>query len=1026
MAATGMGADTPPIEPPRQMLTLTSSPSDDDKENEDKHDYRADDEEEDEVDDGFNDIPIYMIASDNESSDFSADEMTRTGDVNPHEFAKQRSDVHVSANPAGFDTDARVLQEIALEHHTVIQDTTVVNKYLYDDHEDKQKASDSVHRDNNMMTVAETTSSAVIDRVTVSTLEPVASDDTRELGDSIYSHTLCNRNQHVSREGVVDSKLTHQPIDRSLHDENDEIMNDDGKEEKLSAKKGRSSTDEESLSDTGQPMEVEPEEDRVIDTPTRGDVDPFRELEDEKSSIECENQHSLQESSIVLAAPLIAVEGQNGANGRSNAMKATSPLKATKRKQNLSPRRDSAEESDTEGTGDNGGHPSPASSVAITQTPRRSTRISPKKLKKTPTSPKSPQSKPLRRSSRVKVESPKFTYPVKNLANRVHGSGGSSSATKARVRKRKNNVTTSNGVVARKKQDSQALGRGNSQLDEVEDDEDKVPVPSSAAMMQRVKSEDGSCQQGLASSLVHLMGTEALAAKLKSAFQRTSFAGNAPIFRFQQLIEDDVTGLRHLNVFNLLDAVNQLDGPITQIRLKLPGVRRTTGQDRVDPVSKAKARSLESCSLCFPAPRRVAEQFIVPLAKELGLEYAMQQHTATLMSCPLADSIVDWRFHRTETVVFQLGGKSVWKIKRSQVEHPLQCFHPESWQLDNMTHVVKTHRVATIDKATLGFLSTPAEDLDVFDKPRDQEATTQGHHLLKPGSVAYLPAGAWFEVKTQGLNALWIEVQLASMTYENLMFSALKQLAWGDKQWRMGVQLYPGNRGQFKATRHHVEACLKSLRNKMTELEGGDLLPEYRGTDDMHDLVARGLIHDTGMSPYLTRNIEVDLTNPKFKLKHEKIYKDAAYRVNPVAVLMSVAEIPHLPVHESVKCTGAEDRTSGTVRTPHRALIKALKPKPKHMQALRTLTHRGKHTYMLDELFGNDKFQSQLHVKFQCSAEDSRMVEWLRHRGSEPFDVEEFSSCDSTFHYGTRPARSAKNLLRFLCFVGYVTRLKAP
>ncbi|CAI5744708.1 unnamed protein product [Peronospora destructor] len=971
MAATGMGADTPPMEPPRQMQTFTSSPSNDDKDDEDKHDYRADDEEEDEVNDSFNDIPVYTIASDNESSNFGAGEVKR---------------------------------EIAVEHHTIIQDITAVNKYSYDDHEDKQKASDNVHHDNSILIVAETMLSAIVDRVTVSTLESVASEDTRDLGDSINSHISCNRSQHLSREGVVDSKLTQQRIDSSPHVENDEIMNDDGKEEQPSAKKVRSSTDKESLSDTGQPMEVEPEEDRVVDTPTRGDVDPLCESEDEKSGIECDNQHPLQESLIVLPAPLIAAERRNDVNGRPNATKATRPVKATKRKQSLSPRRDSTEESDTERTGDDNGHPSPARTVAFTQTPRRPSRASPKMQKKTPTSPISP-SKPLRRSPRVKVESPKFTYPVKHLADRVHGSGGSSSASKAGVRKRGNHVITLRGVAARKQKDSQALGRGG-------------------------KSEDGpGQQQGLASSLVHLMGTEALAAKLKNAFQRTSFAGHAPISRFQQLIKDDVTGLRHLNVFNLLDAVNQLDGPITQIHLKLPGVRRTTGQDRVDPVSKAKARSLENCSLRFSAPRRVAEQFIVPLAKELGLEYAMRQHTATLMSCPLEKAILDWRFHRTETVVFQLGGKSTWKIKRSQVEHPLQCFHPKSWQLDNMTHVAKTHRVATIDKATLEFLSTPAEDLDVFDKPGDQKATTQGHHLLKPGSVAYLPAGAWFEVKTQGLNALWIEVQLASMTYENLVFSALKQLAWGDRQWRMGVQLYPDNRGQFKATRHHVEACLKSLRNEMTELEGGDLLPEYLGTEDMHDLVARGLIHDTGMSPNLTRDIEVDLTNPKFKLKHEKIFKDAAYRVNPVAVLMSVAEIPHLPVHDRVGRTGAEDRNLETMRTPHRALKKASKPTPKRMQALRTLTHSGKHTYMLDELFGNDEFQSQLHVKFQCSAEDSRMVEWLRYRGSEPFDVEEFSSCDSAFRHGTSPARnkeSAKNLLRFLCFVGYVTRLKAP
>ena len=46
--------------------------------------------------------------------------------------------------------------------------------------------------------------------------------------------------------------------------------------------------------------------------------------------------------------------------------------------------------------------------------------------------------------------------------------------------------------------------------------------------------------------------------------------------------KDDV----YMNVFNLLDAVIKLDDPISyvQLHVQLRGARRTTGQDRVDPV----------------------------------------------------------------------------------------------------------------------------------------------------------------------------------------------------------------------------------------------------------------------------------------------------------------------------------------------------------------------------------------------------------------------------------------------------------
>ncbi|CAH0474859.1 unnamed protein product [Peronospora belbahrii] len=1006
MAATGMGVDTPPSEP-RQMLTLASCPANGDNVDEDKceskadidakddgvkRDSKADNEGNDKINNSCGYIPEDGLDGDSESSEnLDTEEVERFGgDVTNEEFANEEYDVRVASDPVGLDTGVRILHTFDVGSHTVVEETTVVKKYSYESHEENRM---------------------LIERAVVSTLELVSTEDKRELDGGPNSYMSCDTSQHSSREDVQIWNGTHQSIDSRPDDKNDEKISINGEDEQAVGKNVLSPVLEELLDDIGQPMEVEPEEDRDVDT--LPDRDSAGEPNDDKSD-RGESQELQQESQILTSAPTVAAERQNGAKGRSDAAKTTKPVKSAKRKQSLSPRSDMTEITDDDSTGDGVRHLSPAKPVASTstRTPKRLTRASPKKPKNTLTPPKFPHTTPLRRSTRVKVESPKLTYPGKNSADRVSTSSPKKSP---RSRKHGSHVTTSKGVVARHQKDSQAT--------EFDDTRDKAPPYASAAVTQTVKQENEAGNV----SLVHVMGTDELAAKLKHAFQRASFAGNAPIARFQQLIEDDISGLRHLNVHNLLDTVNQLDGPILQLHVKLFGVRRTTGQDQVDPVSKAKARCLEKCPLRFPAPRRVAEHFIVPLAKELGLEYAMRQHSANLVSCPLEGAVLDWRFHRTETVVFQLGGTSIWKTRMSQVEYPLECFHPESWLLDDMIHVAKTHRVATMDKATSGTLFTPAEDVGAFND-RDEEFSEQKKFLLKPGSVVYLAAGAWFEVETQGPNALWMEVQLASMTYENLAFSALKQLAWGDKQWRMGVQLYPGNRGQFKATRHHVEACMKSLCNEMAEVEGSDLLPEYLGTEDMNDLIDRGLIQDRSVSSK-SRRIEVDLTNPKFKLKHEKVFKDAAYRVNPVAVLSNVAEIPHLPVPEGVAQSSIDNPTSGMGRHSHHALKKTSKPHPKRKQTIGTLAHGSKHTYTLDELFGNDGFQSQLHVKFQCSAEHSRMVEWLRCRDSEPFDLEEFSNCDSALRHGTSPARgeeSAKNLLRFLCFVGYVTRLKLP
>ncbi|KAG6604598.1 JmjC domain [Phytophthora cinnamomi] len=387
---------------------------------------------------------------------------------------------------------------------------------------------------------------------------------------------------------------------------------------------------------------------------------------------------------------------------------------------------------------------------------------------------------------------------------------------------------------------------------------------------------------------------------------------------------------------------------------------------------------------------------------------------------PLPDASAESKKPTTPTPrTKMLGSKSMWKMKKGQVECPQQCFHPESWLLDDTAHVAKAHCLASMDKDTLGFLAPPGDDLHVFDDNESGGAgEEQQEYMLKPGSVAYLPAGAWFEVETQGPNSMWLEIQLVSMPYRDLVFSALNQLAMGDKQWRMGVQLYPGDRNQAKAIRHHAEACVKSLCNDVKGLNGGDLLPEYLCTEDMQDLMALGLLHNVNVSLSST-SFEVDLTNPKFKLKHEKVFKDADYRVNPVAVLMSADEIPHLLPEEN------EEQSAEDSRPLHHALKKT--PKPKRKQALRVIALTGKHTYVLDEMFGNAALESRLHVKFQCSASQSRMIEWLRGRGAEPFNLDEFRRCDVSLHQSKRPTQGEENarlLLRFLCFVGYVTQMK--
>ncbi|KAE9021790.1 hypothetical protein PR001_g13298 [Phytophthora rubi] len=998
MSAAGMGADSPP---PMHFPALPSG---------EERDYRADDEDEfdEEVDNSFDYIPaVNSTGASVCSEDFAGDEATKADSAEPQEDA-----THVPKSPLVSEGDEEekekdsspaAVEKVEVEQHI---ETTVVEEGSH------AVAATDEGQVNELMAVTPSPSYVVIDRETSSTLGAAEAEGLADgsSGCELTSGDGTPRPSNLldtAEESKVESEV------EKLHNESDGMIDED--EEKPAAKFPPTSENDEVVSET----------------PQSGDA--AREADDERSDApeqqqEQEHEQPLGDNAARAPAPLKDQEPLPDPSVEPN--KSSTPTLKTKKMANKSTKSRKRKQRDPQ-SGDKGDADGHLKTVAATA---QSTVKKPKKSRASAETGASGNAEPspLRRSSRIKMGAPKFTYPVKLLPDeavmnhfrRHSASGASPPATPSMTCKYcGTTVTASRGLGARHLMSCEPFGRHEqtaSKLAEVDESEEKpaVPLSPAAAEAPHVKTE-AALNHNSAESIVQLMGSEALAKKLKGAFQHSVFAGHGPISRFQELIRDDVTGLRHLRVQDLLDAVDtKLDGPIVQLRVKQPGAQRSTGQDVLEPVSKAKAHNLEKLPLRFPAPRSVAEHFIVPLAAELGLGYAMDGHKAHLVSCPQGGTLLDWRFHRTETVVFQLGGKSLWKLKMGHVEHPLHCFHPDSWLLEATAHVAKAHRVASMDKDALGFLGPPGDDLHVFDVNGSGE---QEEYMLKPGSVAYVPAGAWFEVETQGPNSMWLEVQLASMTCQDLVFSALKQLAWGDKQWRMGLQLYPGDRNRTRSVRHHVRACIESLHGASEELEMTDLLPEYLCTEDMPDLASLGLLHNLKRSPTCT-SFEVDLTNPRLKLKHEKIFKDASYRVNPVAVLVSADEIPHIRTDE-----GEEEAAAGDDQPSHHALKRTPKPKPKRKQTLRVITHNCKHTYILDEIFGNEALKSQLHVQFQCSADQSRVVEWLRGRGAEPFKLEEVIRCDSTLHESTSPAQreeNARHVLRFLCFVGYITQLK--
>jgi len=975
IAAAGMGADTTPPESPMEFPV-----------------FEADDEDEDEVDNCF---------------DYETNEFSDIGE--DARGAEQRGAVKQVVLGMEEDVtmeiaDAGVSGTVEVEHRAVFQETTVVRVVSHPDSDEEQKGevSDSEQQHNQLLALR-----AAVDPVTTLALRMSTAD-----ASSNFARTDASRDFGVEKDDMSDDADT---ANADRVDGNSEDVGLDGEGEEQTRSK-RSKPDDQQAEDASESTDVCPDEDVVCETPPSEDTPVHRDDDGKSGAFGQQQDEQQQPEPVPTPPPQIAIDGQEKQRTRSEA-EAPGAMQlghSGKRKLELS-------------SPSRGGQAPPAKTVAAppVQTPKRSKQAASKKRKPSPhlLHRESP-----RRSSRIKNEPPRFTVrsipdeTVMSHFDRDTVAGTPSPdmtchfcGTKVAVSRSwgKSHLDVCSAYPA-SEQLVQKLG--------VVSEDKPARLSSRAAPTDHARAVKSEVPIGQASAargevtLVELMGSSELAAKLKQSIG-SPFAGHARIDRFREMIDDDETGLRHLRVQSLLDAVDPSDEPVVQLLPRLPGLLRSTGQQAVA-LSIAKARALENYPLRFPAPHQVGDQFISLLARELGLGYALKKHRAKVVSCPQDGTVLDWQFHKTETVAFQLRGKAVWNVKKSRMKHPLQSFHPQSWSFDDIASAAKVHRVASMGEGSVGFLAPPGED-DTFDESLSEDvgAGQEEAFPLEPGSVVYVPDGAWFEVESHGTDALWLEVQLASTSREELVFSAWRQLAWGDEQWRMPVRIYPGDRAQAKQLLQDVDARAKSLG---FALEG--LL-----TDDLQELIAEGLVVDISTSSDV-RSLEVDLTDPRFKLerlKHSKVFCNAVYRVNPVAVLVSADEIPHLAAQEGKQHAVDAAQASSTTMKPHRALKKRPKPKPKQKAAHRAISPTSKHTYVLDEAFGNDKFQSQLHVKFQCSGEQSRMVEWLRCRGSERFDLDAFIQGQST-PQSKIPEKKARELLRFLHFVGYVSQVKSP
>ncbi|KAF1328796.1 hypothetical protein FI667_g6702, partial [Globisporangium splendens] len=531
--------------------------------------------------------------------------------------------------------------------------------------------------------------------------------------------------------------------------------------------------------------------------------------------------------------------------------------------------------------------------------------------------------------------------------------------------------------------------------------------------------------------LTWLFGSVENADAMKGNYRRSPLCVKSPVSRFQQLIRDS---LCELNVSKSLEMV-PVTRPMTLL-MNSHGVQpRRTASAAIR--SKLEAQELYNAgaSLSFPAPESVRALLVTPLVKDLGVSPLVNPatHDAVLV-CGRMGFHFEWQFHRSDCFVFQLKGKTRWKCESGAIRDPLGSYHPFANNTSpyDEESALKMYRTSAADRKLT--LVPPAEDgdhmmQDADDDENENESSKEPLEVVaEPGCVVYMPSGTWCEADAID-DATWLEVRIASISHGELVADAIRQLLWKDEKWRQPILASH----DVRSNRQHLDSLLKDLRAAVSTLCPSDLLPETLVSNN------RDVSHDaTGPAE---RNMDVDLSKHEFKSdKYIKIFKSTGLRENPLAVILGR--------HEIVDRRLGSDGDGGdqdSVALPHHSgsphRKKALVKKSKRKPAVRKMNRAGDNVYIVHVQYGNTELRSRLRVQFRCNAFQSALVEWIRERDGAAFHASDLMEAAQKMPGATGASSSGKSsgaasshhddeatkyVLRFLCSIGYVSRVKLP
>ncbi|GAB5361849.1 hypothetical protein AAMO2058_000748100 [Amorphochlora amoebiformis] len=236
-------------------------------------------------------------------------------------------------------------------------------------------------------------------------------------------------------------------------------------------------------------------------------------------------------------------------------------------------------------------------------------------------------------------------------------------------------------------------------------------------------------------------------------------------------------------------------------------------------------------SLYFNPSIKVQEKWMRAICMELGLNFGMLLDTGGStfggdleVFAVQGPHVTPWHFDAQHNFTIQLSGFKSWKVARSGIANPMTNLHPSSTNMGALMENIKLHRTYTsssLDPPVYTNLENSAKNAKDF---------SQFHSfVLRPGSVAYVPAGWWHTVQSFDPNvspsvdssiSVSINMSVDAGRWADLLMSRLKGLVARDARWRQRIQV-----SSLPSAQTHLGLLLSSLKSSLEALTPSHFLP---------------------------------------------------------------------------------------------------------------------------------------------------------------------------------------------------------